>query len=202
MREVELQQALEALGRGEVLAYPTETFYGLGVDIRQEAALEKLFALKGREERKSVSVLVSGVDQMEALVSEIGSKVLRIIDNFLPGPLTLVLPAKDGVAEKLCSEGGFIGIRWSSHPVAQRLVLEFQSPITTTSANLSGSPAALRPAELREYFEDQDGLVWLNGGELPPSQGSTVVKVEAESLKLLREGEIAFVDLQKIFLEG
>lgn len=202
MQEVDLQRALEVLSRGEVLAYPTETFYGLGVDIRQESALEKLFALKGREEQKTVSVLVSGVDQMNNLVSELGTKVLRIIDNFLPGPLTLVLPARVGVSERLCSEGSFIGIRWSTHPVAQRLVLEFQSPITTTSANLSGRPAALKPEELRSYFEGHSGLAWLNGGELPPSKGSTVIKVEEGGLKLLREGEIAFADLQKIYSEG
>lgn len=192
MREVDFQQALETLRRGEILAYPTETFYGLGVDIRQEAALERLFAVKGREGEKTVSVLVSSLQQLKSLVSELSPRAKKIIEKFLPGPLTAVLPAKSGLSERIKSDGAWIGIRWSSHPLAQRLVEEFGSPITTTSANLSGRPAASGPGDLEAYFGEDPTLAWLNGGQLPSSRGSTVVKVENQSLKLIREGEIAF----------
>ena len=195
MREVDFQQALETLDRGEPLAYPTETFYGLGVDIRREAALKKLFALKGRDSEKTVSVLVSSLEELKSLVSELSVKSLKIISSFLPGPLTLVLPARAGLSPRLLSERAYVGIRWSSHPLAQRLVQEFGAPITTTSANLSGKPAASGPAELEEYFGGSSDLAWLNGGKLPASKGSTVVKVENESLKLIREGEIAFAEI-------
>ncbi|HKY64656.1 MAG TPA: L-threonylcarbamoyladenylate synthase [bacterium] len=198
MREVDFQQGLETLRRGEPLAYPTETFYGLGVDIRQEAALDKLFALKGRGADRTVSVLVSGLEELKSLVVDLDDKILKIINNFLPGPLTLVLPARAGLLPKLLSAGGYVGLRWSSDSLAQRLVRDFGAPITTTSANLSGKPAATKAAELRDYFGDTD-LAWLNGGDLPASKGSTVVKVENESLKLIREGEIPFADLEKIF---
>lgn len=198
MREVDFQQALETLRRGEPLAYPTETFYGLGVDIRQEAALEKLFALKGREADKTVSVLVSGLDELKLLVSDLDAKVLKIIKSFLPGPLTLVLPARTGLSPKLLSEGGYVGLRWSSDPLAQGLVRDFGAPITTTSANRSGKPAATRVAQLREYFGESD-LAWLNGGDRVASKGSTVVKAEKEDLKLIREGEIPFAELRKVY---
>ncbi|HKX13142.1 MAG TPA: Sua5/YciO/YrdC/YwlC family protein, partial [bacterium] len=107
----------------------------------------------------------------------------------------LVLPAKPGLAPQLLSEGTYVGLRWSSHPLAQRLVREFGAPITTTSANLSGKPAASSPAQLDEYFGEGSSLAWLNGGELEASKGSTVVKVEKEDLKLIREGEIAFAEI-------
>lgn len=199
MREVDFQQALETLNRGEPLAYPTETFYGLGVDIRQEAALEKLFALKGRGADKTASVLVSSLEEMKSLVLDLSSKSLKIINKFLPGPLTLVLPAKPGLSPRLLSEGSLVGIRWSSHPLAQRLVQEFGAPITTTSANLSGQAAASSPDQLRDYFGEGSSLAWLSGGELKSSKGSTVVKVEKEDLKLIREGEIAFTELRKVY---
>ena len=201
MREVDFQQALETLKRGQALAYPTETFYGLGVDIGQDAALDRLFELKGRHADKTVSVLVSGLEELKSLVLNLNNKILKIIDNFLPGPLTLVLPARAELPSRLKSEGDFVGIRWSSHPLAQRLVEAFGSPITTTSANLSGSPAALKPGDLEAYFGQQPDLTWLNGGELAASKGSTVVKFENEDLKLIREGEIAFAELKKAFEE-
>jgi len=199
MLEVSLQEAVEVLRRGQVLAYPTETFYGLGVDIRNPEAVAALFRLKGREAAKAISVLVASRNQFQAMALGITSKILNIINNFLPGPLTLVLPATPDVPTTLQSEGAWVGLRWSSHPVAQALVEAFGSPITTTSANPSGEPSARDPEALRHYFGSRDDVFLLSGGVLPPSLGSTVIKVQQDRLELLRAGDIAFPQILTAF---
>ncbi len=199
MIEVSLAEALDVLRRGQILIYPTETFYGLGVDIRNAEALSALFRFKGREAVKAVSVLVSGLKQLKALVSELSPNTLNIINKYLPGPLTLVLPAALAVPAALQSEGAFVGIRWSSHPLAQRLVETYGVPITTTSANPSGEPSARDPETLRRYFGSRDDVFLLSGAGLPPSQGSTVVKVHQDRLELLRAGDIAFAEIEHAF---
>ena len=184
---------------GKILVYPTETFYGLGVDISQPLALEALFQLKGREAGKAISVLVSDQEQLKKLVSGLDVKTLNLINLFLPGPLTLVLKASQALPPVLLSEGGYVGLRMSPHPMAMDLLNRFGGPITTTSANPSGATSAGSVAELRRYFEDREDLFLLSGGDLPPSRGSTVVKVQANRIELLREGDLPFSKIETAF---
>ncbi|MCE9625623.1 MAG: threonylcarbamoyl-AMP synthase [Deltaproteobacteria bacterium] len=184
---------------GKILIYPTETFYGLGVDIFQPHALEALFQLKGRDAGKAMSVLVSHQEQVKNLVSVFDDKILNLIDLFLPGPVTFVLKALDRVPISLQSEGGFVGIRMSPNLIAEELLKRFGGPITTTSANPSGEASARSLSDLKRYFDDREDLFFLSGGDLPPSRGSTVVKIDANRLKLLREGDIPFSKIETAF---
>lgn len=199
MREVSFQEALGVLSRGEILVYPTETVYGLGVRIDEPRAVAALFRLKGREAAKAVSVLVSSRAQLQKMVLQLSDNLSNLIDKFIPGPLTLVLPAGPAVPAELLSEGKWVGLRWSSHPTAQSLVEAFGTPITTTSANPSGAPAARDPETVKGYFEEREDISFLSGGALPPSPGSTVVKVAGNRLELLRAGAIPFADLATAF---
>ncbi len=199
MQQIDLTEAIEVLHRGEILIYPTETLYGLGVDFENEAAIQKLKYLKGRDPTKPISLLIPSREWLKKLVQEISPKLLKLIDKFFPGKLTIVLPASSIVPGALHGNSGWIGIRMSSHPLAQKLVQEYGRPITTTSANPSGEEGSQTLAQITEYFRDIPGVYLLTGGDLPPSRGSTVVQVDGNSLKLLREGEIPFTEIEKEF---
>lgn len=199
MREVDFQEALETLRRGQILVYPTETVYGLGVDIAQEKVLARLFALKGREAAKSVSVLVGTWEQLTGLVLLFDNNLLNLIKKFIPGPLTLVLPAGTKAPRQIVASDGTIGIRWSSHPVAQRLAESF-GPITTTSANPSGLPAALSAEQVEAYFRKDENVALLRGEDSAATAlASTVVKATEQGLTLIREGAIAFSEIEKAY---
>ncbi len=197
MKCVNLEAAVEVLREGRILIYPTETFYGLGVDIFQPEAIDRLFELKGREASKAVSVLVASVSDAEALVDSWDPLTRRLAERFWPGPLTLVLPASNRVPSRLTGGNSWIGIRVSSHPLTGELLRYFGGAITTTSANPSAEPSATRVAQLEKYFGERSDLFLLEGGDLPDSKGSTVLKVEAGELKPLREGEIPITKIQR-----
>jgi L-threonylcarbamoyladenylate synthase len=196
--EVNFTEAIEVLRKGEVLIYPTETLYGLGVDIHNPVAVQKIFQLKNRDISKPISLLVPTKKDIQKLVQQLSDKSLKLIDKFFPGPLTLVLPVAPTINPILHANSGWIGIRMSSHPLAQKLVETFGGPITTTSANPSGESSGRTLAQLKEYFHEQKGIAVLSGGDLSLSKGSTVVKVDGEQLKLLREGEIPFREIENV----
>jgi L-threonylcarbamoyladenylate synthase len=187
---VSLEEAIAAgvaaLGRGEVVAFPTETFYGLGVDAFDLAALERLRALKGRGAEKAISVLVTEA-MLDAVVAEISPTARALMAAHWPGPLTLALPARPGLPEALVQEG-CVAVRWSPHPVAQALVAGLGRPVTATSANPAGQPPVTTAAGARAYFGDRCPVV--DGGETPGGQPSTLVRVRGAVTELLRAGAI------------
>jgi L-threonylcarbamoyladenylate synthase len=181
----EIAFAAEALRKGEVVAYPTETFYGLGVNALDELALLRLRQLKGRDGGKPISVLVSGADMLEILCGPVSPRARRLMDAYWPGPLTLVLPADPGLPRPLVSDGG-VAVRVSSHPTAQALVQAFGAPVTATSANLAGEPPATTPEMVEEIFEGRCRVI--HGGATVGGSPSTVVRVRGDQVEILRQG--------------
>lgn len=176
------------LAAGGAVAFPTESTYGIGVDALSPAALERLFALKGREPGKPPPILISDDAMLELLVARVPERARRLMARFWPGPLTLVLPARAGLPEPLVSDGG-VGVRRSPHPLAAQLVAAFGGPVTATSANLSGQPAAVEAAEVRAVFGDR--LHVLDGGRAPGAPPSTVARVGDDgTLTILRAGAL------------
>jgi L-threonylcarbamoyladenylate synthase len=184
--EEEIVFAVAALRRGEVLAYPTETFYGLGVDALNEVALSRLRLLKGRKE-KAISVLVDGPEMLDRICRKVPPRALALMERYWPGPLTIALPARRRVPTPLLSEG-FVAVRQSSHPVAQALVSQLGRPLTTTSANRAGEPPATTPEAVEESF--QGGCRVLHAGATAGGAPSTLVRVRGDRIELLRKGAI------------
>jgi L-threonylcarbamoyladenylate synthase len=195
MKEIPLDLAPEILAKGEILIYPTETLYGLGVDIQNPQALQRLFSLKKREPKKPVSVLLGSAEQLSGLAKPLSSLVQKLWDHFLPGPLTLVLPADAGLDPRIHGGTGWVGVRFSPHPWVKVLMAKFGRPITTTSANLSGEAGGQTVQQLWRDFKEE-GVYLLNGGDLPASKGSTVVKIDGDHLQLIREGDIPFREIK------
>jgi L-threonylcarbamoyladenylate synthase len=182
----EIALAVSALRRGEVVAYPTETFYGLGVDALDELAVARLRQLKGRGE-KAISVLVDGPDMLDRLCLPPPARAMELMRHHWPGALTLALPARDGVPAALVAEG-CIAIRQSSHPTAQALVAALGRPLTTTSANRAGEPPVTTPEAVDEIFGGRVRV--LHGGATPGGAPSTLVRVRVDQLEILRRGAI------------
>lgn len=184
-----LQDALDALGTGELVVYPTETFYALGADPFSPAALERLFAIKGRDPEKPIALIAADSRMAFEIASAVPHTARRLADAFWPGSLTIVLPPREGVPHQLIGPDG-VGIRVSPHPVARALSAGLRRPITATSANLSGQPPATTLAAARNALGDKV-KVYLEGGTLSGSSPSTVVACHADGIRVIREGAIA-----------
>jgi L-threonylcarbamoyladenylate synthase len=184
--QAEIDAAVAALRRGEVVAYPTETFYGLGVDAFDELALARLRLVKGRGE-KAISVLVEGGQMLARLCDEVPPRALALMRRHWPGALSIALPARAGLPAALVSDG-CVAVRQSSHPIARALCARFGGPLTTTSANPAGAPPATSAAAVREAFGGACQV--LDGGVTPGGAPSTLVRVRGERIEILRRGAI------------
>jgi L-threonylcarbamoyladenylate synthase len=183
-----IAEATAALSRGEIVGFPTESTYGLGVDALSETALERLFVLKGREPGKPPPILISDEAMLKLLVATVPPRARQLMERFWPGPLTLVLPARPGLPEALLADGQ-VGVRHSPHPIADALVRAFGRPVTATSANRSGAPPAVAADEVRAIFGD--AVQVLDGGPAPGAPPSTVARVsESGELWILRAGAL------------
>ena len=198
MNPAEAELAAERIRSGRIVAYPTETFYGLGTDALSSPAVENLFILKGREPGKPIPVLVSDREMLEKIAVRIGRRAEILIQNFWPGPLTLIFPARKTLPANLTAGTGKIGARISSHPVALQICRRFGGPITTTSANPEGQAPSRSAVQVRRYFPAVLDLI-LEAGRLSGKKGSTVLDLTCHPAVLVREGEIPREELE-VFL--
>ena len=192
-----LAQACAVLRAGGVVAFPTETYYGLAVDPFNQAALSRLFALKGRSPDKPVLLIVDNPSQLVSLVAEIPPPFTILMERFWPGPLTLVFPGAPSLPVLLTGNLVTIGVRVSSHPVARQLVRAFGRPITATSANFSGHPAAVAASGVVDQLGSEVDAV-LDGGETPGGQGSTLLGYQEGKVCLLRAGVVPFAEIEAV----
>jgi|SRR3989344_8673876 len=196
----QLDQAINILKQGGVVVYPTDTAYGLAVDATNVTAVKKLYALKGRDFKKPVHVIVPfGHHHTVVYDSEDANRLMK---KFWPGPLTIILPLKArGKAWQILSAGTkTLGIRYPDNSTAQALVEAFKKPITTTSANLSGKGICYSIAEVRRQFRYVPRYVpifYLDGGKLPNNPPSTVVSL-LKGVRILRVGSISETEIKKV----
>jgi L-threonylcarbamoyladenylate synthase len=193
--------AVAALQRGDVIAFPTETLYGLGADALNAAAVDKVFQLKDRDSANPIPVLVSDRAMLSILVAEVPALAQRLIERFWPGPLTLVLPARAEVPRPLLNSTGGVGVRISSQPIATELVKGLGRPLTATSANPSGQAPAHTIEEAKNYFTGRVEI-FVDGGALTSKTGSTVAEVIGDTIRVLREGEIRRAELEQVMEKG
>ena len=177
--------------QGGVVAFPTETYYGLAVDPFNPDAVERLFHLKQRPLAKPLLTLISEKSQLTRLTPAIPAQYERLMDCFWPGPLTLVFEALSSLSPSVCGGTETIGVRISSHSLATALVVETGQPITATSANVSGCLPAVTAAEVMQAFDVCPDYV-LDGGRTPGGKGSTLIGLKRKEPLLIREGVIDF----------
>ncbi|MCS1352311.1 L-threonylcarbamoyladenylate synthase [Mechercharimyces sp. CAU 1602] len=192
-----LQQAAQMLMKGKLVAFPTETVYGLGADATSEEAVYEIFRAKGRPADNPLIVHIGQLSQVEQLVSGVSSVAERLMYHFWPGPLTLILPHNGSVATPVTAGLDTVGIRFPRHPVAEALLKETNLAIAAPSANRSGRPS---PTEAAHVWSDLQGRIGglLDSGSTGIGVESTVVDVSGDIPMLLRPGGIAREQLMEV----
>ena len=193
-----LREAGEVVRGGGVIAFPTETFYGLGVDPLNVPAVQRLYDLKGRSSQTSpILVLIRSRRELQALVSEITPAAERLMQACWPGPLTLVFRAAEAVPSVLTAGTGTIGVRLSAYPNVQRVLEIIGGPLTGTSANRTGQPPATTADEVERAFGADVDLI-VNGGPTPGGLPTTVVDTTVSPPRLIREGCVSHASLRAV----
>lgn len=184
-------KAANVLRAGGVVLYPTDTLYGLGADAFSDAAVAKVYAIKGRDERKPIHCIVADLD-MAARYADVNEEARRLAAKFLPGPLSIILKKKDGADTGIARAIGTLGIRIPANDFCLALAREFDAPFTTTSANSAGAEDFLHVDKIAEQLGPRAPMIDLvvDAGMLPTSKPSTVVDVSAGKPTVLREGAI------------
>ncbi len=203
-----IRKAAEVIKKGGVVAFPTETVYGLAADFSNKQAVEKIFTLKKRPKDKPLTVQIQDITYLEELACEIPTFAYQLMGKYWPGPLTLVLPARrpvlrsQGVGGSLGVGGkakkeGTVGVRIPNNKIARSLLKESGTALVAPSANLSGEPAAKCAAEVLQTF---DGLIEMviDGGKVELGVPSTVIDLSVSPFKILREGAISQKDIQSV----
>lgn len=192
-----VDKAVTLLEKGKIICFPTETYYGIGVDPYNPAAVEKLFSVKKRDFGKAILLLVDEVGKIEELVDKVPDIYIPLMEEFWPGPLTLLFPASSMINPLLTGGTGNLGIRISSHPAAREICRVFKKPITATSANISGMPPAMSAEEAEKIFSSTIDFIF-DGGASQAEMGSTIVGYDGDSLTLIRDGIIPFESVKRV----
>lgn len=182
--------AAGAIRAGTIVAYPTDTLYGLAVDPRNPEAVARVFALKGRGASRALPLIAASLEQVLDTLGPLSPAERRLVEVCWPGPLTIAMRTSATLAPDVTGADGTVAVRVPAHAVARGLALAVGHPITATSANLSGRPA-------REHPDDVAALgnaiaLLLDAGRTPGGPPSTIVRLGIEGPRLLREGAIPF----------
>lgn len=190
LNETQLEQAVQILEAGGLVALPTETVYGLAADSYNNIAVEAIYEAKGRAEDKPLSVLITGMEMAELVCNEIPPLAYRLAEEFWPGPLTLVLKNAGVVAPVVTAGGQTLGIRCPDHPLTLKIIKRLGRPLAAPSANISGEPS---PKDAEAVFAGLDGRIdaVMDGGICSVSIESTIVDLSGSTPIILRQGGLA-----------
>lgn len=191
-----INKASEILIKGGIIAYPTETFYGLGADATNEKAIQKIFDVKGRDFKNPISLIIGQKADAYSLVQEVPDIAEKLMAGFWPGALTIVFSASDKVSLLLTAQTGKIGLRVSSHPIAGKIAEKIKRPLTATSANQSGLTECSLASEVIKQIGDRIDAI-LDWGETTGGKASTIIDVTCSPPAILREGTISREAIEK-----
>lgn len=195
--EMVASAALNILKEGGIIAYPTESYYALGVNAADIEAIERLYELKKRPSDKPIPVIVGGTDGLLFLVENVPGQAKSLMEKFWPGPLTLIFNAVDDVPSLLTGGTGKVAVRIPGKSAALYLAESIKLPITATSANPSGEGPAETPDEVIAYFQDEIDLL-IDGGKTPGGMPSTIVDVTVTPPRIIREGRTSLENMPGI----
>jgi L-threonylcarbamoyladenylate synthase len=187
--ETAVRAAATVLRQGGLVAFPTETFYGLGADALAPVAVRRILEVKGRPEGKPLLVLVDSLAMVESLALEVPARARALIAAHWPGPLTLVLRARPHVPAGVTAGSGTVGVRLSAHPIARALVRALGRPVTAPSANPTDAAPPTTADRVLDYFQGRIELV-LDGGATTGGEPSTVLDVTLDPPRVIRAGAV------------
>ena len=192
-----IRQAVETVRAGGIIGYPTETVYGLGADPYDEAAVQRVFELKGREARKGLVLVVPDERILMRIVDDISPAARTLMTTFWPGPLTLVFRARPDLPKSLLGGGDTVAVRRTSDPVARALLGALQGPLISTSANRAGEPPYRSAAEVARGFGDRLDLI-LDDGATREQVPSSIVDVSSDETRWIRAGAVTRAEIERV----
>jgi L-threonylcarbamoyladenylate synthase len=184
-----LEKAIETLQHGGVVAFPTDTVYGIGASLNHQAALERIYLLKGRDLSRPLPLLLGSPSALNQVATDVDPRLLDLARSYWPGPLTVAFPAVDGLPSPVLAPDGTVGVRVPDHSVALALAQRAGGALAVTSANISGEAPALRPEEIDPELAGKLDLI-LDGGIAREGKASTVVSLDGATITIVREGAI------------
>jgi len=193
--EAVLREVADMIKEGKLIAYPTETVYGLGTNALDENAVKRLLEVKGRS-RKPISVVVSDLDHVER-IAEPNEVAMKLMEKFFPGPITVIVKKKDTIPSIVTAGTDKIGIRMPDYKIPLKLAEFSGVPVTSTSANISGKPSPTKPEHVMEDFMGKIDAI-LDAGETPLKIESTVVDTTTKPPRVLRVGAISLNEIEKV----
>lgn len=194
-----LDRARQIILKGGIVAFPTESFYGLAANASDEDAIRRLFKIKIRRDNSPILVLIPSLEYLEEYVTDVPEIALRLIKRFWPGSLTLLFKAGSEISPLLTADTGKIGVRISDHPVAAALACAVGSPITGTSANISGQQGCVTSKEVYKSLGSGVDLI-LDAGRTAGGKGSTILDVTVNPPEIIREGMISREQIEEVIL--
>lgn len=192
-----ISKAVQIIQAGGLVAFPTDTVYGVAAGVLNSAGIERLYQAKARSASKAIAVLIGELDQLDLLTGNLTPAALRLAEQFWPGALTLVVPSRPGLPENL-SALPTVGVRMPDHAFTRDL-LRAAGPLATSSANLSGESNTLNARQVLEQLDGRVELV-LDGGPVPGGVPSTVVDCTKEPAKILRQGAVPAEAIEQVLL--
>ncbi|MBT98463.1 MAG: threonylcarbamoyl-AMP synthase [Dehalococcoidia bacterium] len=197
MRQEDVEKAVQFLKNGGVVAIPTDTLYGLAANVFNIEALERIYDIKQRS-ATPLPVLVSGWDQVKRMAKDVPPEIQRLVEEFWPGGLTLVVYKANGVPDLLTAGAPTVALRMPDHPAPLALINGLGGPITGTSANISGGEDLKTLAEVIDQMGSRVDYV-LECGPEPKGTGSTIIDITSGNPKLLREGAVPFDQVLRVW---
>lgn len=188
-----IKQCSDVINSGGSVVYPTETLYGLGVDVFNNEACSKVFSIKGRDLNKPLIVHIANVDDVFMVADNVSDDVLKLMKKYWPGPLTIVLKKSKNISD-IVSKSNTVGVRMPDNNIELEIIRSAGVPITGTSANLSGNNGIIDPLIALKEMGDRVDVV-VDGGVCKIGKPSTIVDLSGDEIKLLREGAILYSDI-------
>lgn len=190
----EIEQAVEVLRRGGVVAIPTDTVYGLAASLEHPLAVERIFSIKGRSGTKAIPVLISDLDALDRLTCDLSDAARRLAERHWPGGLTIVVDASDAVPDAVRRDGTTVGVRMPNSADALAIIAASGGALAVTSANRSGGVEARSADEVRNKLGNRVDFV-VDGGSTDSAPPSTVVDATRDEIRVLRQGTVGASDL-------
>ena len=189
-----IENAADVISQGGVIAYPTETFYGIGARFDDVKALVKLYGIKRRTLTKALPLIIGEQGRLDLVASSAGETALKLAGRFWPGPLTLLLPAKQSLSDLITAKTGKIAVRVPGTSFALELARHMGTALTATSANISGLPPADSAEDVVKYFGEALDLI-IDCGKTPGGRPSTIVDASGEKIRFVRAGAISIEEI-------
>ena len=192
-----IERVADVLKSGGIIAYPTETIYGIGCSAFDAGAVERIYQLKGRDRQKAMILVAGDIVQVSDLVKSIPASAEKLIENFWPGPLTIIFETSSRLREFAFGKSKTVAVRIPDCTICLELIRETGFPLVSTSANVSGQPAGATAEQVYEAFGDQLDVI-VDGGATPESVPSTLVDITRTPARIVRQGAISNLEINTV----